>query len=89
MASRSPSPGRYAWLEWGPTEPGQGGGSRVRDVDDAPVRTGSRVADTRFSQKVGRVTSLQERDLVRVQWTFDDPGGIGTAIDPGLLRVIL
>ncbi len=91
MVSRPPGPGRHRWLEWGPTDPGAGGGSQVRDIVDAPVRTGSRVADVEHGHRVGTVIALLAVDSVRVHWALDEPEGAsepGTLTDPDRLRVI-
>lgn len=69
MPARVMSPGTYRLLEWG-TSSSQPGSS-VRDVNNDPVFTGSRVVSEKGRGR-GRVEGLLDEETIEVLWSDAD-----------------
>lgn len=71
------------WLEWGLED---GGGSRVRDCEDQPIRTGSKVRAKANPSRRGEVVELVEVGRVMVLWADSK---VPRPARPSSLRVLL
>jgi hypothetical protein len=82
VTARIMAPGTGRALEWGPL--GEGGGSRVFDVDFTPIRSGNKVAPADGGRMRAEVIELVSVTTVRVRWS----NGAVQDVDPCQVRVV-